>query len=62
MSTSAQPDCPMCQGRGVLLGRLGQLRWYRCRSCAMDFNRPSHAALQQRPASKQERTAHESVH
>jgi tRNA(Ile2) C34 agmatinyltransferase TiaS len=33
------PACPVCPGHGVPLGRLGQLRWYRCRDCGIDFNR-----------------------
>lgn len=31
--------CPMCDGDGVELGRLGNLMHYRCRACGMDFNR-----------------------
>ena len=26
---------------GLPLGTLGRLRWYRCRDCGMDFNRPA---------------------
>ncbi len=35
------PDCPVCDGdeSGRFLGRLGELRWFRCESCGMDFNR-----------------------
>jgi tRNA(Ile2) C34 agmatinyltransferase TiaS len=33
------PACPVCPGRGVPLGQLGTLRWYRCRDCGIDFNR-----------------------
>ncbi len=43
MPASTQPRCSLCPGLGVLLGQLGQLRWFRCRACGMDFNRPSHA-------------------
>lgn len=31
--------CKLCGGIGVLLGRLGFLRWFRCRNCGMEFNR-----------------------
>lgn len=41
MTTSNAPRCPICPGHGVPLGTLGRLRWYRCRDCGMDFNRPS---------------------
>ena len=38
--TSPQPPaCPVCPGRGMPLGQLGRLRWYRCRDCGIDFNR-----------------------
>ncbi len=30
--------CPVCAGLGSILGRLGALIWYRCRSCGSDFN------------------------
>lgn len=42
--TSPQsPTCPVCPGRGVPLGTLGRLRWYRCRDCGIDFNRRAKA-------------------
>lgn len=42
--TSPQsPACPVCPGRGVPLGQLGHLRWYRCRDCGIDFNRRAKA-------------------
>lgn len=43
MPASTQSHCPLCPGLGGLLGQLGQLRWFRCRACGMDFNRPSRA-------------------
>jgi tRNA(Ile2) C34 agmatinyltransferase TiaS len=33
------PTCSICGGYGVLLGTLGFLDWFRCRSCGMDFSR-----------------------
>jgi len=30
--------CPLDGGDGVLLGTLGRLTHYRCRSCGIDFN------------------------
>ena len=43
--TSPQsPTCPVCPGRGVPLGQLGRLRWYRCRDCGIDFNRRTKAS------------------
>ena len=30
--------CPLCDGEGADLGRMGNLRWLRCRRCGMDFN------------------------
>ncbi len=41
MTPSNASRCPICPGQGVPLGTLGRLRWYRCRDCGMDFNRPS---------------------
>jgi hypothetical protein len=29
----------MCAGPGVALGQLGNLRWFRCRDCGMDFSK-----------------------
>ncbi len=31
-------ECPMCSGFGALLGKLGNLFWFRCRQCGIDFN------------------------
>ncbi len=39
---SPEPDpanCPVCGGPGQELGRLGILRWFRCRDCGMDYNK-----------------------
>lgn len=30
--------CPHCNGEPTLLGRLGQLLWFRCRYCGTDFS------------------------
>jgi hypothetical protein len=30
--------CPVCPGYGFLMGILGQLKWFRCRSCGFEFN------------------------
>jgi len=41
------PTCPICPGRGMVLGKLGRLRRYRCRDCGIDFSRrapPTHRA------------------
>lgn len=33
--------CPLCDSNEVnILGQLGRLVWYRCRSCGIDFNQP----------------------
>lgn len=32
--------CPICEGHGTILGRLGAVLWYRCRQCGMLFSRP----------------------
>ena len=37
MSNINPPPCPLCPGRGVVLGRLGRATWYRCRDCGMVF-------------------------
>jgi len=29
--------CPMCEGPGQELGRLGRFPWYRCRNCGWDW-------------------------
>lgn len=29
----------MCNGQGVPLGQLGDLVWFRCRQCGMDFSK-----------------------
>lgn len=31
-------ECPACGGDGFLLGKLGHVTHFRCRSCGMDFN------------------------
>ena len=31
-------DCPVCGGIGGLLGALGNLTWYRCLNCGIEFN------------------------
>lgn len=33
-----QPECPMCDGAGVLLGQLGHTNCYRCRQCRITFS------------------------
>lgn len=33
--------CPACAGDGVPLGKLGRLRWFRCRNCGMTYSRPA---------------------
>ena len=38
------PACPVCPGRGLPLGQLGSLRWYRCRDCGIDFHRRTKAS------------------
>lgn len=30
--------CPMCDGESYKLGQLGNLVWYKCRMCGMQFN------------------------
>jgi hypothetical protein len=35
------PDCPMCGGQSGLMGYLGQLAWFRCLFCGMEFNIPA---------------------
>ena len=32
------PDCPLCDGYGVLSGRLGHRLHFRCRQCGIDFS------------------------
>ncbi len=53
MFTSAATYCPLCPGQGSLLGRLGRLRWFRCRDCGMDFSRPCRSPV--RPTSSREK-------
>lgn len=31
--------CPLCNGEGEYTGTLGNLDWFRCRQCGMDFYR-----------------------
>jgi len=35
---SEPPECPVCGGLLVYLGRLGRLNWLRCRNCGIDCN------------------------
>ncbi len=30
--------CPVCSGETIFLGQLGNLEWYRCRNCGLEFN------------------------
>jgi|GEM_PF-515431 len=39
------PICPMCGGIGMPLGTLGDLDWWRCRQCGMDFNTDAERAV-----------------
>lgn len=33
------PECPECsRGRGVSMGFLGKVLWFRCRDCGMEYN------------------------
>ena len=32
------PDCPMCGGESGFMGWLGNLKWFRCLFCGMEFN------------------------
>jgi len=32
------PTCPLCNGPGSCMGGLGNLTWFRCRNCGVDFN------------------------
>lgn len=34
-------SCPVCGGVGESMGKLGDLEWFRCRHCGMEFNRPA---------------------
>jgi hypothetical protein len=34
-------ECPICGGDCYILGNLGNLSWYRCRDCGMEFNIPA---------------------
>jgi hypothetical protein len=54
MYSSNAPRCPLCPGHGVLLGRLGQFRWYRCRDCGWDFNRPARSRAAPGPSPQRE--------
>lgn len=31
--------CRICEGNVYLLGQLGCLLWFKCRSCGMEFNK-----------------------
>ena len=58
MFASALPRCPVCPGQGSLLGRLGRLRWFRCRDCGMDFNRPCRTLRKDVPAREHQGACH----
>lgn len=30
--------CPACNGTGLSMGVLGQLEWFRCQQCGIEFN------------------------
>lgn len=32
------PQCPMCGGEGMSMGRMGRKTWYRCRQCGWQFS------------------------
>lgn len=32
------PECPVCEGEGAILGGLGNLTYFRCRDCGMDYS------------------------
>ena len=31
------PGCPVCDGPGIEMGGLGNVVWYRCRNCGIEF-------------------------
>lgn len=36
-----ETECPICEGPdsiGIYLGTLGQLKWYRCQACGIEYN------------------------
>ncbi len=39
--TDLPPPCPVCEGAGVLLGRLGDLDHWTCRACGHEFHTPA---------------------
>ena len=38
-------NCPTCEGGSTLLGRLGFLKWFRCRACGGTFSVDSRCSL-----------------
>jgi anaerobic ribonucleoside-triphosphate reductase len=32
------PNCSVCNGKGIPLGVLGKLSWFRCRNCGWEFS------------------------
>ena len=34
----SQMRCPICEGTGEYIGTLGNLDWYRCRNCGMEWS------------------------
>jgi tRNA(Ile2) C34 agmatinyltransferase TiaS len=34
------PICPICDGEGKYMADLGDLAWFRCEDCGMDFSTP----------------------
>ncbi len=54
-------ECPLCGGEGVSLGGLGNLAWYRCRDCGIEFNRPLHTEADLRRFSRR-RNPRSNVH
>ena len=60
MTLSNAPRCLICpgHGHGLRLGTLGRLRWYRCRDCRMDFNRPFRRTPAQNQQPRKERAHH----
>lgn len=37
------PTCPTCGGEALDIGRLGPVRWLRCRACGLDHAAPGSA-------------------
>lgn len=36
VTESANPQCPMCEGDTVLLGRMANMDWFKCRACGTE--------------------------